>query len=139
MSLVDVVGNRPMPFAAVGASGAATGPARCGRGNPTRERGGLSVHLAAGVVEEVLEVVDLLPQGVALLPVPVSVPIRLLVLAPESIDLALLSLQLRDQVIPRRGPPSGVHALVMPRSPMEYKKKTLNGARRRPPSRSVTR
>jgi hypothetical protein len=60
-------------------------------------------------------------------------------LASESLDLALLPLQLRDQVISRRRPPSGVHAPVMPRSRREYKQEPLNRARRRPPLRSVTR
>jgi hypothetical protein len=99
----------------------------------------LPVHLATGVLEQIFEAVDLLAQRVALLPVPIAVLIRPLVLAPQSLDLALLSLQLRDQVIPRRGPPVGVHGPVMPRSRMEYKNETPNGARRRPPLRSVTR
>jgi hypothetical protein len=68
------------------------------------------------------------------------------VLAPQPVDLALLPLQhpqrvfeLGDQLFTRRRVPSRLHAPVMPRSPMEYKKETLKGACRRPPSRSVTR
>ena len=123
MMRVDVSGNRAMRFAAVGA---ARPPARSlwgARRSTARERSRLSVHLAAGVVELVFEAVDLLAQRVALLPVAIPVPIRPLVLAPQPLDFALLPLELGDQLLTRRGAPSRLHAPLMPRSLMEYKKK----------------
>jgi hypothetical protein len=132
-------GNCAMGFAAVRAAGAATRASRCSHGSATRKRGGLSIHLAAGVVELVFEAVDLLPQRVALLPVAIAVPIRPFVLAPPALDFALLPFELGDQLVTRRGAPARLHASVMPRSPMQYKKETLKGARRRPPLPSVTR
>ena len=139
MALVDVRRDRAMGFLAICAARSPTWSSRrpC-RGTP-RERGGLPIHLAAGVVELVFESVDLLAKCVPLLSVPVSIPIRPLVLAPQSLDLTLLSLQLRDQVVPRRRAPSGVHASVMPWSSMKYKQERLRAARRRPPVRLVTR
>ncbi len=139
MVRVDMGRYRSMGLAAIGAACSPTGSSWGARRRPARERGRLPIHLAAGVVEQVFESVDLLAERVPLLAVPVAVAIRPLVLAPQSLDFALLPFELGDQLLTRRGAPARLHAPVMPRSPMEYKKETLNGARRRPPSRSVTR
>jgi hypothetical protein len=146
MPLVDMRGHGAMGFAAIRAAGASAWASGRGHGCAAREWGGLPVHLATGVLEQIFESVDLLSKRVPFLPIPIPVPIGSLVLAPQAVDFALLALQhpqrvfeLRDQFLTRRGPPSRLHAPVMPRSRMEYKKETLNGARRRPPLRSVTR
>jgi len=139
MALVDMPRDCAMGFAAIRTTRPSARRSRGARRCSTRERGGLPIHLATGVVELVFEAVDLLAEDVPLLPVAVPVAIRSFVLAPESLNLALLPLQLRDQLLARRGLPSRLHAPVMPRSPMEYKTETLNDARRRPPLRSVTR
>jgi hypothetical protein len=139
MALIYMRRNRAMGFAAIRPARASARSARGARRCPTRERSGLPIHLATGVVELVFEAVDLFSERVPLLPVSISIPIGPLVLATQALDFALLALQLRDQLVTRRSLPSRLHATVMPRSPMEYKTETLNGARRRPPLRSVTR
>jgi hypothetical protein len=126
MALVDVRGDCAMGFPAVGAtrsSAWSTGGAhRC----PSRERRGLPVHLPTGVVELVFELVDLLAEGIPLLPIPVPIAVGAFVLTPQPLDLALFSLELGDQVVTRRGAPSRIHAPVMPRSSTKYKKECVN-------------
>lgn len=139
MVRVDMCRNRSMGLAAIRAACSPTGSSWCARRRTARERGRLPVHLATSIVQQVFESVDLLAERVPLLAVPVAVAIRPLVLAPQSLDLALLALQLRDQLLTRRGLPPRLHASVMPRLPTKYKKERMNGARRRPPLRSVTR
>jgi hypothetical protein len=109
MAFGDLTRNRAVGFASICPTGATTGPARRARRRPARERSGLSVHLPPRVVELVLESVDLLAEGVPLLAVPIPIAIRALVLAPQPLDLALFSLELRDQLVTRRGAPSRIH------------------------------
>ena len=153
VALIDMGRDRSMGFPTIRPT---RSPARSSRGSrrrPPRERGGLPIHLAPGVVELVFESVDLLAERVPLLPVAIPVAVRPIVLAPQSFDfalsplklrdqgvaLALLPLQLSDQVVARRREPARLHAPVMPWSLLMYKRKRVNAARRRPPLPSATR
>jgi hypothetical protein len=71
----------------------------------------------------VFESLDLFPQFVAFLTVPIPILIRAFVLAPQPFDLpallldfTLLPLELRDQFVARRRAPSRLHASFMARS-----------------------
>jgi len=67
------------------------------------------------IIELVFEPVDFPLELVALLPIPVAVLIGPLVLAAQTLDLALLSFQLFDQLVARRRAPfSLVHVSLMP-------------------------
>jgi hypothetical protein len=106
----------------------------------------LAIHLAAGVVEVIFELLDLPAEPVAVVAVAIPVAIGSFVLASQPLDLvllplelgdqrralALLSLQLRDQVLARGGQPASLHATVMPRLSTKYKQKHVAAACRRP-------
>jgi len=135
MAFSDVARNRAVRFGPIRPTSAPTGSARRARRRAARERGGLPVHLAAGVVQLVFEPADFLAKCVSLLPVPIAIAIRPLVLAPQSLDLALLAQQLRDQFLAGGRQPTRLHATVMPWLLAQYKRECGNAARRRLPSR----
>ncbi len=55
MLLVDVRGNRSMGFASVGAARTATWASRRSRRGTTPKTGGLPVHVATGVFEQIFD------------------------------------------------------------------------------------
>lgn len=92
---------------------------------------------ALGGLECVFEAIDLVSQPIALSTqlVPLTaetialtldvgpLPIPFGPLSAQPFNLALLPLQLGDQVVARRGAPARSHALVMPRLVRKYKRK----------------
>jgi hypothetical protein len=122
--------ERAMRLAPVRDSRFAPGTARRPPRRAPRERRGLVMPRASGLVEVVFEPIDLLAQLVAVSTIPVAVPIRALVLAPQALDLTTLTLDLAllprefvNQLVACRGSPSREHASVMPRLKNLYKYK----------------
>jgi hypothetical protein len=90
------------------------------------------MELPPRLVEIVFKPIDLFAEHLALAPIPIAIAIRALVLAPQSLDLALLPLEFSDQFFASGRVPLRVHAPVMARSKNLYKyKRTHHGCRRR--------
>jgi hypothetical protein len=94
---------------------------------------------AAGAIEFVAQPLDLLTQLVTLVPIPIPIAIGPRLLAAQALDLALLPLELGDQLVARCGAPVRLHRSVMPRRATEYKYDFLDLASRRPQSPAATR
>jgi hypothetical protein len=86
------------------------------------------MELTTRVVQVVFETVDLLAQRVPLAPIAVPIAIGPLVLAPQSLNLALLPLEFGNQFIACGRPPSREHAPVMARLSKRYKYDFLDHA-----------
>ena len=85
---------------------------------------------APGVIEVVFESVDLFPELVPLLPIPIPVLISSLMLTAQPFDLPLLPLKLPDQFVARRGAPlRSQHTWLMPCLGEEYKQKLRRSRR----------
>lgn len=90
-------------------------------------------------IKLVAQALDLFLQMIALVSIPIPIPIRARLLASESLDLALLSLELSDHLVAGRGAPARVHASVMPRRETEYKYDFLDFGSRWRQSPAATR
>ena len=86
------------------------------------------MELPTRLVEIVLKAVDLLAQLIAIPSVPIPIAIGPFVLAPQSLNLALLPLKFGNQFIARGRPPSREHAPVMARLSHRYKYDFLDHA-----------
>jgi len=115
VGLINLRRGGAMRAPSIGEAGFSAGAARRPCGDAARKGRGLAMQRPPRIIELVLEPVDLLLQLVALLTIPVAVLIGPLVLASQSLDLALLSLQLCDQLVSRRRAPFWLeHASLMP-------------------------
>jgi hypothetical protein len=76
---------------------------------------------AAGAIELVAQPHEFFPQRVPLVPIAIAIPIRSVLLAPQPLDLSLLPLEFRDQLLSRRRLPARVHARFMARLQKKYK------------------
>ena len=139
IAFVNMRGDGAMGFAPIRSARPPAGTSWRSRRGAARERGRLAIHLAPRVIELIFEVLDLLAQRVAFVAVAIPVSVRSLVLASQTLDFALLPLELGDQLFTRRRPPLRLHASVMPRLSTKYKQKRMHPARRRPLIWSVTR
>jgi hypothetical protein len=88
----------------------------------------LAMLRAFGLIELVLEFLDLLAQLVAIVAIAIPGPVGALVLAAQAVnllplprDLALLEFELGDQLLTSRGMPTRLQTSVMPDSPISYK------------------
>ena len=97
-------------------------------------------------IQIVFEPINFLPELVAVAAVPIPVPIRALMFAPQALnlapltfDLALLPFELLDQLVAGRRAPSRLHAPVMARLKNLYKYKRSDRRCRRRSSAAVTR
>jgi hypothetical protein len=92
------------------------------------------------LIELVFEPVDLPPQLVPLLAIPVAILIGSLMLAAQPLNLALLPFQLGDQLVTRRRAPfRPEHVSLMPRFGREYKRKLRRSRRSDGGSERITR
>jgi hypothetical protein len=138
--LVNVDRDGAMRLAAVAASRFPSRPAGRPARGAARERRGLPECRAPREVEVVFEPLDLLAQRVAFLSISIPILIRPLMLASQPFDLALLPLELLEQFVPRRGAPLDTqHALLMPCSGEEYKRKLRRSRRSESGSELITR
>jgi len=139
MPLIHVRRRSAMCLAFIRRARFAAGSSGLAARGAARERCGLPMQRTSRFVEVILEPIDLLAKRVALPPIAITVSIRALMLAPQSLNLALLPLDLLNQVLAGRRAPSRMHAPVMARLKNSYKYKYLDSARRRASSTAVTR
>jgi hypothetical protein len=99
----------------------ASWPARAATRGAAREGRGLPMQRATSGVEFVFEPLDLLPQRVAFAPVPIPISVGAFLFLSQSFDLALLPLELFDQIFARGRAPSREHPSVMARVRRLYK------------------
>jgi hypothetical protein len=97
-------------------------------------------------IELIAQAFDFFAQRVSLIAIPIPIAVRARVLAPQPLDLTLLSLQrvhqtfeLRDQLLAGGGAPSRLHTSLMPRSGWEYKRKLRRARRSESGSERITR
>jgi hypothetical protein len=126
--LVDAGRRGSMRLPAIRAAWLAAGTGGRAARRAARERRRLPMQGAARLVEVVLKAVDLLPQLIAGTSVAIAIPIGPLVLAPQSLNLALLSLEFGNQFIACGRPPSREHTPVMARLSKRYKYDFLDHA-----------
>lgn len=100
-----------------------------------RERRRLPMQRASRLVQIVLEPIDFLAQLIAIVAIPIPIPVRAFVLAPQALDLttltldlALLPLEFVNQLFACGRPPSREHASVMARLRNLYKYDFLDPA-----------
>jgi hypothetical protein len=138
--LIDVGGRGAMAPTPVCHAGFPSGAARWTRRGATRKGRGLAMQRTPRIIELVFEPVDLPLQLVPLLAIPVAVLIGPLMLASQSLDLALLSFQLGDQLVARRRAPfRAEHVSLMPRFGREYTRKLRRSRRSDGGSERITR
>src|SRR5229473_3714600 len=125
VAFIDANRHPTMRLAPIRRAGPAARDPRRGLRRPFRKRRGLPVAGAAGRVQLLLQAIDLLPEPLALTPPPIPFLFDARLFTLQALDLALLPLQLFQQLVTRRGAPR-LHAPVMPDPRNLYKYKFLD-------------
>jgi len=139
VGLIKVGGGSAMRPTTVGGAGLASRAAWRPPRDASRKWRGLSMQRASGVIDVVLEPLDLLSEHVTLLSIAIPVSVRALMLTSQPLNLEALPFDFLDQLFARRRAPRASHASLMPRLDREYKRKPLRSRRSQGGSEVTTR